>query len=123
MKSVGEVMAIGRGFEETFQKALRMIDDRIMGFDPYSQLLDSKNYENELRNPTDKRIFVLASAIKSRQFTIDQLYEITRIDKWFLHKFENIINHCDILEDEFQLDGGKALDASILLRCVIKQLA
>lgn len=120
MKSVGEVMAIGRGFEETFQKALRMIDDRILGFDPYSQLMDSKNYEKELRNPTDKRIFILASAIKSKQFTIDQLYEITRIDKWFLYKFENIINHCNILENEFQLDVGKALDANILLKC--KQL-
>ena len=107
MKSVGEVMAIGRGFEETFQKALRMIDDRIMGFDPYCELIESNDYEQELRNPTDKRIFFLAAAIKSKKYSIDQLYNMTRIDKWFLYKFDNIINYCDILENEFKLDISK----------------
>lgn len=107
MKSVGEVMAIGRGFEETFQKALRMIDDRILGFDPYCELLSSEDYEQELRNPTDKRIFVLAAAIKSKKYTIDQLYEMTCIDKWFLYKFEEIIKYCDILENDFRLNLGK----------------
>jgi carbamoylphosphate synthase large subunit len=76
MKSVGEVMAIGRSFEEAFQKALRMIDDRIHGFDPYSDILainSQTNVEFELRNPTDRRIFVLASALKSKMFSVEQI--------------------------------------------------
>ena len=132
MKSVGEVMAIGRSFEEAFQKALRMIDDRIFGFDPYSELLSTnQNFEAELRNPTDRRIFVLASAMKSKMFSIDQLYEMTQIDKWFLHKFNNIIEHCDTLERDFRLEKRQSckdiskvqkskLDATILLK--VKQL-
>jgi hypothetical protein len=71
-----------------------MVDDQIIGFDPYYETYDKiKAYEDELKNPTDKRIFVLAAAIKSKLFTIDQLYDLTRIDKWFLHKFVNIINY------------------------------
>ncbi len=103
MKSVGEVMAIGRGFEEAFQKALRMIDDKITGFDPY---LESNNpdFEQELRNPTDRRMFVMAAAMKARVFTLDQIYEMTNIDKWFLHKFYNIITYCDILERDYKLE-------------------
>ncbi len=104
MKSVGEVMAIGRGFEEAFQKALRMIDDRIMGFDPYYETYNSREqYEEELKTPTDKRIFVLAAAIKSKQFSIDNLYDLTRIDKWFLNKFSNIINYLELLETSYRL--------------------
>ncbi|KAL1451658.1 hypothetical protein WDU94_006016 [Cyamophila willieti] len=60
MKSVGEVMSIGRNFEEAFQKAFRMVDESVMGFDPY---LKSAN-EEELSEPTDKRMFVLAAALK-----------------------------------------------------------
>ena len=128
MKSVGEVMAIGRGFEEAFQKALRMIDDRILGFDPYCELLSNQDYEHELRNPTDKRIFVLAAALKSHKYTIDELYEMTRIDKWFLYKFENIIMHCNILETRYRLvepallekKQNIFLDKSVLLK--VKQL-
>ena len=67
-----------------------MVDDQIVGFDPYYATYDKvKAYEDELKNPTDKRIFVLAAAIKSKLFTIDELYDLTRIDKWFLHKFVN----------------------------------
>lgn len=105
MKSVGEVMAIGRCFEEAFQKALRMIDDRVIGFDPYYDVVNSEqSVEYELENPTDTRIFVLASALKSKLFDIDRLYEMTRIDKWFLHKFKNIIEHCDLLEREYRVE-------------------
>jgi len=84
-----------------------MIDDRILGFDPYCELIHSQDYEQELRNPTDKRIFVLAAALKSKKYTIDQLYEMTRIDKWFLYKFENIINYCDVLETQFKNEIGR----------------
>lgn len=99
MKSVGEVMSIGRTFEEAFQKALRMIDDRVIGFDPHLETFGSRElYEQELCNPTDRRIFVLAAALKSKLFSIDNLYELTRIDKWFLYKFKNIVDHVELLE-------------------------
>ncbi|XP_060593985.1 CAD protein-like isoform X2 [Ruditapes philippinarum] len=87
MKSVGEVMAIGRRFEEAFQKALRMMDESLLGFDPHSM----KVSESELKEPTDKRILVLAAALQAG-YDIDKLYELTKIDKWFLHKFKNITN-------------------------------
>lgn len=123
MKSVGEVMSIGRSFEEAFQKALRMIDDRVIGFDPYIEPF-SQDYEQELKDPTDRRIFVLAAALKSKIFSIDKLYELTRIDKWFLYKFKNIIDHCDKLEKDYRLDKSVTdldeqklyLDSSFLLQ-------
>ncbi|NXK89198.1 PYR1 protein, partial [Formicarius rufipectus] len=86
MKSVGEVMAIGRNFEEAFQKALRMVDENCVGFDP-----------TELETPTDKRIFVLAAALQAG-YSIERLYELTKIDRWFLHKMKNIADHTVLLE-------------------------
>ncbi|XP_023245236.1 CAD protein isoform X3 [Copidosoma floridanum] len=99
MKSVGEVMAIGRKFEEAFQKALRMVDENVMGFCPY---LKSVN-EEELEKPTDKRMFVLAAAIKAG-YTTDRLYQLTKIDHWFLEKMGNII-HC---QSELESIGGQS---------------
>merc|ERR1712223_2013859 len=93
MKSVGEVMAIGRGFEEAFQKALRMVDESVMGFDPNYKPVS----ETELKEPTDKRMFVLAAALNSG-YTIDKLWELTKIDKWFLSKLKNIIDWHNFLE-------------------------
>ncbi|XP_052543757.1 CAD protein isoform X1 [Tympanuchus pallidicinctus] len=93
MKSVGEVMAIGRNFEEAFQKALRMVDENCVGFDhtvkPASDV--------ELETPTDKRIFVLAAALRAG-YSIERLYELTKIDRWFLHKMKNITDHAARLE-------------------------
>ncbi|NWX68335.1 PYR1 protein, partial [Alca torda] len=93
MKSVGEVMAIGRNFEEAFQKALRMVDENCVGFDhtvkPVSDM--------ELETPTDKRIFVLAAALRAG-YSIERLYELTKIDRWFLHKMKNITDHAVLLE-------------------------
>ncbi|NXV52813.1 PYR1 protein, partial [Uria aalge] len=86
MKSVGEVMAIGRNFEEAFQKALRMVDENCVGFD-----------HTELETPTDKRIFVLAAALRAG-YSIERLYELTKIDRWFLHKMKNITDHAVLLE-------------------------
>ncbi|NXG47218.1 PYR1 protein, partial [Psilopogon haemacephalus] len=86
MKSVGEVMAIGRNFEEAFQKALRMVDENCVGFD-----------HTELETPTDKRIFVLAAALRAG-YSIERLYELTKIDRWFLHKMKNITDHAELLE-------------------------
>ncbi|KAG5276977.1 hypothetical protein AALO_G00112050 [Alosa alosa] len=93
MKSVGEVMAIGRSFEEAFQKALRMVDENCVGFDHTIKPVS----EQELQTPTDKRIFVLASALRAG-YTVDRLYELTKIDRWFLHKMKNITDHEHLLE-------------------------
>lgn len=93
MKSVGEVMAIGRGFEETMQKALRMVCRDWIGFTTNGM----KVSDEELSVPTDERIFVLAAALKAG-YTIDRLYELTKIDHWFLHKFKNIVNMTKALE-------------------------
>ncbi|KFB52100.1 AGAP000300-PA-like protein [Anopheles sinensis] len=92
MKSVGEVMAIGRTFEEAFQKALRMVDS-VNGFDPYLKPVN----EQELREPTDKRMFVLAAALRAG-YTVEQLYELTKIDRWFLRKLRGIIDFTVRLE-------------------------
>ncbi|CAH0406522.1 unnamed protein product [Chilo suppressalis] len=88
MKSVGEVMSIGRNFEEAFQKALRMVDENVNGFDPNIKTVN----ENELREPTDKRMFVLAAALKEG-YTVSKLYDLTKIDRWFLEKFKNITDY------------------------------
>ncbi|CAL8315987.1 unnamed protein product [Lota lota] len=93
MKSVGEVMAIGRRFEEAFQKALRMVDENCVGFDHTIKPAS----ETELQMPTDKRIFVLASALKAG-YTVDHLYDLTKIDRWFLNKMKNIADHECLLE-------------------------
>ena len=106
MKSVGEVMAIGRKFEEAFQKALRMVDENVTGFDP---LINSVNDE-ELEKPTDKRMFVLAAAMKAG-YSIDRLYELTKIDRWFLSKMRNIISYYGLLENL----GQRKLSYDVLL--------
>jgi carbamoyl-phosphate synthase large subunit/carbamoyl-phosphate synthase small subunit len=89
MKSVGEVMAIGRTFEETIQKAIRMVDTNYTGFDaPKLQIY--KSLDNELTNPTDKRIFAIADALQNHTYSVDKLNRMTGIDKWFLYKLQNI---------------------------------
>lgn len=127
--SAGEVMAIGRNFEEAFQKALRMVDENCVGFDhtvkPASDVVSaggstgrngrwvgrggaalparpppaplSPRCCQELETPTDKRIFVLAAALRAG-YSIERLYELTKIDRWFLHKMKNITDHAVLLE-------------------------
>ncbi len=90
MKSVGEVMAIGKNFEEAIQKALRMIGQGMHGF-VANDNLEFDNIEEELQNPTDMRIFVIASAFK-KGLDVNKIHELTKIDKWFLYKLENIFN-------------------------------
>jgi carbamoyl-phosphate synthase large subunit len=89
MKSVGEVMAIGRSFEEVIQKALRMIGQGMHGFTGNLKL-DIRDIEKELAEPTDMRIFVIAEALE-KGIAVDRIYELTKIDKWFLYKLKNII--------------------------------
>ena len=88
MKSVGEVMAIGRTFEEVIQKGLRMIGQGMHGFVDNKEL-EIKDVETSLKEPTDKRIFVIYEAF-AEGYSIDKVHELTKIDKWFLQKLYNI---------------------------------
>nr|NVI70487.1 rudimentary [Cucujiformia] len=107
MKSVGEVMAIGRKFEEAFQKALRMVDENVFGFDPYIQKVE----DDALEQPTDKRMFVVAAALKNG-YSVDKLYNLTKIDRWFLQKMKNIIDWNTYLESITQ----KEVNHNVLLK-------
>lgn len=95
MKSVGEVMAIGRTFEEVIQKGLRMIGQGMHGFTG-NRDISFEDVERELQEPTDMRIFSIAEALE-RGMSVDRIYELTKIDKWFLFKLKNIINIKDQL--------------------------
>ncbi|RPI75804.1 MAG: carbamoyl-phosphate synthase (glutamine-hydrolyzing) large subunit [Ignavibacteriales bacterium] len=88
MKSVGEVMSLGRSFEEVLQKAIRMLDVGMNGF--VCNDLKFNNLEKELSEPTDKRIFAIAQALQCG-YSIDKIYELTKITPWFLYKMRNII--------------------------------
>ena len=89
MKSVGEVMAIGRTFEEAIQKGLRMIGQGAHGFVANKEI-KVEDIDKALKEPTDNRIFVISKAFKAG-YTIDQIHDLTKIDKWFLYKLYNII--------------------------------
>ncbi|KAI3648996.1 hypothetical protein MP228_006850 [Amoeboaphelidium protococcarum] len=90
MKSVGEVMSIGRSFEETIQKALRCIDGQFLGFSD-NQIVPDCEIEDELKHPSDKRVFAIARAFHLGKFTVDQVWQLTSIDKWFLNKLYGIV--------------------------------
>ncbi|MDX2470980.1 MAG: carbamoyl-phosphate synthase (glutamine-hydrolyzing) large subunit, partial [SAR324 cluster bacterium] len=100
MKSVGEVMAIGKTFQEALQKALRMIDIGAQGLvtnrDELGKKATTKELINELCNPTDERVFSIPWAIK-QGMSIDEIHEHTRIDRWFLHKINNIVRVEDLI--------------------------
>ena len=113
MKSVGEVMAIGRTFEEVIQKGLRMIGQGMHGFVANKDLEvnTDTDIETQLSNPTDMRIFVIAMAL-FRNFTVDRIHDLTKIDKWFLHKLSNIIS---IQHDLAQFGNIEELPAETIL--------
>ena len=90
MKSVGEVMAIGRNFEEAIQKGLRMIGQGMHGFVENKEL-EIDDIDAALKEPTDKRVFVISKAMH-KGYTVDQIHELTKIDKWFLEKLKHIID-------------------------------
>ena len=90
MKSVGEVMSIGRTFEEVIQKGLRMIGQGMHGFVENKEL-EIADIDKALREPTDKRIFVISKAMRAG-YTIDQIHDLTKIDRWFLQKLQNVMN-------------------------------
>lgn len=115
MKSVGEVMAIGRTFEEAVQKGLRMIGQGMHGF-VGNRDLEFPNIEKELNEPTDMRIFVIAEAF-SQGWSIEKIHEVTRIDPWFLHKLKNIF---DLNTDLEQYHSLETLPDELLKEAKIK---
>jgi len=108
MKSVGEVMAIGRNFEEAIQKGLRMIGQGMHGFVENKEL-QIPDIDEALREPTDKRIFVISKAMH-RGYTIDQIHELTKIDRWFLYKLKHIID----IDEELKKCNINTLGADLL---------
>lgn len=103
MKSVGEVMAIGRTFEESFQKACRQVDPKFLGFqgDKFDDLDDA------LANPTDRRWLAVGQAMFHEGYSVDRIHELSKIDKWFLYKLQNIVDCTNELKDIGSLFGLK----------------
>jgi carbamoyl-phosphate synthase (ammonia) len=95
MKSVGEVMGIGRTLEESMQKALRMVDPSYPGFQPHIRFDTLKSLKDELQIPTDKRIFAIAQALHEKTMTVPEIHAITKIDHWFLRRLEDIVRNWD----------------------------
>lgn len=129
MKSVGEVMAIGRTFEEVIQKGLRMIGQGKHGFIENS-LMRIANIENALKEPTDSRIFVIESAFR-KGYDVDIIHELTKIDKWFLYKLRNLYqtateleslnNIKDIPQDLLKLAKQQGFSDFQIAKAVLKQ--
>ncbi len=111
MKSVGEVMAIGRTFEESIQKGIRMVGQGMHGFVGNHEM-EIEDIDKELAEPTDMRIMVIEKAF-AEGYTIDTIHELTKIDRWFLVKLKNIFNLSEELE---KVDSLAALDDELLLQ-------
>ncbi|MFC2673731.1 MAG: carbamoyl-phosphate synthase (glutamine-hydrolyzing) large subunit, partial [Prevotella melaninogenica] len=108
MKSVGEVMAIGRNFEEAIQKGLRMIGQGMHGFVENKEL-QIDDLDAALREPTDKRVFLISKAMH-KGYTVDQIHELTKIDRWFLNKLKHIID----IDEELKTKNINTLDKKLL---------
>ena len=122
MKSVGEVMAIGRTFEEAIQKGLRMIGQGMHGFVENKDLV-IPDIDKALHEPTDKRIFVISKAMRAG-YSVDQIHELTKIDRWFLQKLMNIVRTAQELEtlDESvtQIKSDKKAGGELIRRAKIQ---
>ena len=114
MKSVGEVMAIGRNFEEAIQKGLRMIGQGMHGFVENKEL-KIPDIDAALREPTDKRVFVISKAMHLPQYDIDRIHELTKIDKWFLYKLKHIID----IDEQLKKQHINTLDQELLRQAKI----
>jgi carbamoyl-phosphate synthase large subunit len=110
MKSVGEIMAIGRSFEEAIQKGIRMVGIGMHGFVANKEEISIEAIDEELSNPTDRRIFAITEAF-AKGYSIDEIYNKTKIDRWFLQKLRNIYNIKDELEKVNELNN---LDIDLL---------
>lgn len=114
MKAVGEVMAIGRTFEEGLQKAIRQVDPRYAGFEPFGFGKDKTTGEwsiteealdDAIARPTDTRLFAVAHAMYDREYSVDRVHDLSKIDKWFLYKLENIIETSNELRSAGTLEA------------------
>ena len=114
MKSVGEIMSIGRSFEEIIQKGLRMIGQGMHGFVCNDQV-HFDDLDEELANPTDMRIFAIAQALEEG-YTIERIEELTKIDPWFLSRLKNIV---DMKHQLQTYDGIEAVPADVLLQAKV----
>ena len=108
MKSVGEVMAIGRNFEEAIQKGLRMIGQGMHGYVENKEL-EIDDIDAALREPTDKRVFVISKAMH-KGYTVDQIHDLTKIDRWFLYKLRHIID----IDEELKRHNVNTLGKDLL---------
>ncbi|MBP7939379.1 MAG: carbamoyl-phosphate synthase (glutamine-hydrolyzing) large subunit [Parabacteroides sp.] len=102
MKSVGEIMSIGQSFEEIMQKGLRMIGQGMHGFVGNNDL-EFDDLDEELANPTDLRIFAIAKAFE-KGYTVDRIYELSKINPWFLNKLKNIDDYRKVLESYHKIE-------------------
>ena len=102
MKSVGEIMSIGRSFEEIIQKGLRMIGQGMHGF-VGNEGLTFDDLDHELAHPTDLRIFAIAQALEEG-YTIDRIYQLTRIDPWFIQRLKNIVDYKAVLSQYTRIE-------------------
>ena len=109
MKSVGEVMAIGRSFEEALQKGLRMIGQGMHGFVENKELR-IPDIDAALREPTDKRVFVISKALHLPEYDIERIHELTKIDRWFLYKLKHIID----IDEQLKRENINTLDRELL---------
>jgi carbamoyl-phosphate synthase (ammonia) len=98
MKSVGEVMAIGRTMEESIQKAIRMVEPANKGFQPRFRVETLDQLKDALKVPTDRRIHAIAQAFHDKSLNVDEIHEITKIDHWFLRRLEDIVKVKDSME-------------------------
>lgn len=110
MKSVGEVMAIGRSFEEALNKGLRMLEIGALGVSGNNPSLHHDDLERELREPTPDRIFALSEAMK-QGYAIERIHELTHVDKWFLYKIRNIVD----IEQQLKNAVGTSVSKELLL--------
>ena len=128
MKSVGEVMGIGRTVEESFQKALRMVDPSVKGFQKRMRFHTMEELKEELAVPTDKRIYAIAQALHEKTLTVDEIHEITKIDHWFLRRLENTVKTWDKMEhlslgdvsDELMLEAKQMGYSDVQIAGILK---
>ena len=111
MKSVGEVMSIGRSFGEVIQKGIRMIGQGMHGF-VENKMLSFPDLDKALKEPTDKRLFAISQALQEG-YTIERIWELTKIDRWFLNSLKKIT---DISQELHQVNGADALEHGLLLK-------
>jgi hypothetical protein len=124
MKSIGEVMAIGRNWEESLQKAMRMTDDKVRGYEPHASMYkppaDEAELVEELTRPSDVRLYAIAHAMGNLGWSVDRVYELTKISKWFLHKLRRLHQLDKLMAGVGSLED---LNGTLMLQILLKSRA